>query len=276
MSRPWLCPIARTVALLALVVTSLGAQELQIGPEVERLEYRVRWLFAHLGTVTLTQHTASVDGQPYLLARMFVRSNPTIAFLDLDFVHETLLRADDLRIEREIIRAGAERCTWYVPCRESGTVLMIDSVNGCESRRIVAPAPDGCYDVNTLLLFTRRHATRGLFVSLPTAIDYAVKPTDIALTGRRVSIDVPAFSDDVRSRHFTGNAHWVGTSFAGMKGGFEGWVSDDAAGVPLRASVSIFVGSIVLELTGYTRPGWDTVSLTGDTSALVNQYREQP
>jgi len=41
-----------------------------------------------------------------------------------------------------------------------------------------------------------------------------------------------------------------------MKGPFRGWFSDDDAAIPLKAKVEIFLGSIVLELESYERPGW--------------------
>lgn len=242
----------------------------------ERLVYDVRWSFLHLGTVTVMQQMWVVDGRPRATARTVVRSNPSIPFLDLDFVHETVFRPLDLRIERETITAGGRARTSYVHEPSAQSIVMVDSLDGRECRRDTVAAASQCYDINTLLLYARRSAHQNTRATLPTVIDYAVNPTDITMTGECEWVDVPAFEESVRSRHFTGDAHWVGTSFAGMKGRFEGWVSDDEAAVPLRASVKILVGSIVLELASYERPGWNTAALSDPAPSLVDSQVCRP
>jgi len=243
--------------------------------EIERLTYDVRWSFINLGTVTITQTTGTIDGKCHSIARMAVLSNPSIPFLDLDFVHETAFQSADLQIDRETITTKSRPRTFYVHDAVNGSILMVDSLDGRECRRNTVSSPPPCYDVNTLLLYARRTARGNARVSLPTVIDYGVNPTEIIMTGECERIDVPAFEGTVRSRHFTGIAHWVGSSFAGMSGRFEGWVSDDDAAVPLRASVKILLGSIVLELASYERAGWNTAALSGHSPSIVDNQGDQ-
>lgn len=274
MRRP--SAVLPVLSALFVIAHPGGAQVAASPVQAERLVYNVRWSFPSLGTVVIALHTSGSESDRSAIATMAIRSNPSIPFLDIDVVHETTFCPEGLRIDRErMVNYGRSR-TQYLFSALERCILMLDSVDGQEYRRLTVPAPDQCYDVNTLLLFARRQAQGRVSVSLPTAIDYAVSPTEIQLTGEVEPVEVPAFPVEVRCRHFTGMARWMGSSSAGMSGAFEGWVSDVEAAVPVRARVKIGIGSIALELVGFERPGWDTAALFQPDAPLVDFRREQP
>ena len=52
----------------------------------------------------------------------------------------------------------------------------------------------------------------------------------------------------------SGQARWTG--LYGLSGNFEGWFSNDEARVPIKAKMSVYIGSVVIELKSWKRPDW--------------------
>jgi hypothetical protein len=80
--------------------------------------------------------------------------------------------------------------------------------------------------------------------------------TDLEFENEIGETEIGAIDFPVRTRRYSGFAHWTGGSSAGVNGSFTGWVTDDDASIPVRAEMKVLVGSIVLELEQWTRPGW--------------------
>ena len=78
--------------------------------------------------------------------------------------------------------------------------------------------------------------------------------TTLNFAKNKQSTDIPAIDYDVRSIYFSGNTNWKGQY--GISGKIEGWISDDAARVPLKAKVDFVIGNIDIELVSYRRAGW--------------------
>jgi hypothetical protein len=58
----------------------------------------------------------------------------------------------------------------------------------------------------------------------------------------------------IMTTHFDGTANWTGVY--GLTGSFEGWFSDDAARVPIKAKMKVYIGSVTLELQSWKRGNW--------------------
>lgn len=80
--------------------------------------------------------------------------------------------------------------------------------------------------------------------------------TDLQFDGEVEEVEVDACDQPVRTRKFTGFAHWSGGTSVGLTGEFTGWLSDDDASVPMRAEMRTLLGSITLELEQWARDGW--------------------
>ncbi|HLF19213.1 MAG TPA: DUF3108 domain-containing protein, partial [Bacteroidota bacterium] len=135
-------------------------------------------------------------------------------------------------------------------------IVMVDRSDGKLVRMDSVFTRYPCYDAITLFMFARQHAGLDTTVMLPTVNDYEVKPTLIRFTRELEDLAVDALPGSVEARKIDGNALWVGKSFAGMKGPFRGWISNDEAAIPLRAEIEIFLGSVVMELESYERRDW--------------------
>jgi hypothetical protein len=218
----------------------------------EVLRYRVRWSVFRLGTVTIGQVTH--DSGKYIV-EMTVRSSPSLPFIDVDFLNRTILCEQRQSITEEIITSGkTNEKTVYRYDATSHRILMEDSVEGERVRLDTLNWETECYDALGLLMYCRRFAGSGRSVSLPTLNDYRIGRTDVVYLNEPEEIEVLAFEGRRRCLKAAGFAHWVGKSFAGMKGPFRGWFTDDESAIPLKAEVEIFLGSIVLELESYQRP----------------------
>ena len=222
------------------------------------LRYKVNWSFIRLGTVVIEQLADSSEEHSFQL-RMTVKSTPSLPFINLDFVNRTLLSFERQSVSEETVMSGEDRknITVYRYDSKRRQVYVEETEQGGTVRRDSIPTDSPCYDALGLFMLSRGLNGSGLSLLLPTLNDYAINPTEIRLTREPEEVEVDAIPFPVKCRRVVGNAKWVGKSFAGMKGSFEGWITDDEAAIPLKAEVEIFLGSVTLELESYERPGWN-------------------
>ena len=231
----------------------------------EVLHYKVKWSFLRLGTVTIRQ--ARADSSRYLV-QMLVQSSPSLPFIDVRFLNQTYLTEVSQSLSEETVSSSKDPTekTVYRADRANGIIRMVDSLKGKQIRIDSLEWGSDCFDALGLLMFSRRMAGCDSTISLPTLNDYRIAQTNVTYGNETEEIEVAAFDGPVRCRKVTGNAQWVGKSFAGMKGPFRGWFSDDEYSIPVRASVEIFLGSIVLELESVDHP---SKIVTSSSSAIT-------
>jgi len=239
-----------------------------LGPLIpgEVLRYKVKWLLVRLGTVTIHQIPAD-SGR--MLVKMSVQSAKGLPFIDVHFDNQTYVSERSQSLDEETILSGSDPSekTVYWFDRRTEHIMMVDSLKDKQTRRDSLNWASECYDALGLLMYSRRFAASGTSTSLPTVNDYKIDQTDVSFTKGTEEIEVDAFDAPRRCHLVSGRALWVGKSFAGMKGPFQGWFTDDAAAIPLRAKVGIFLGSIVLELESYERPALTPAIHLVDTSS---------
>jgi hypothetical protein len=258
------------VLLLTLCVLSLGGaiRSQDIGPvrgvfqPGEMLRYRVRWTFFRLGTLTLRadRDTSSADGSDVRLI-MQVESNPDLPFLRIQEYNEShvdskaictrhfLARHQNGNDLLEIRQQYDQRTQ---TARASEADLNTDSVIVSNT---IEHAP--CFVDGPALLFKARALSRSTgTVRVATMTRGKIENTTLEFGGDTEDLEIGAWGKEIRTRKYYGHADWTGGTSVGLGGGFTGWVSDDDAAVPIRAELKILLGSIVLELEEWTRPGW--------------------
>lgn len=253
-----------TALFLALSVNAAIGQGNATGvlQSGEELQYKVKWNFLRLGTITLktVRDTSSADSVFYRLTNV-VKSNPTLVFVRLRETNESLVSANDLHTRRYRGTHCSSSETWEISyaydavhrlafCREkelrSGHIEYDDTLQN------VPPFVEGA----SLLVYARCKSHSGKAYGIPTMVGGQLHKTRLDFSLTTEDIDVDGIDYTVRSQKFAGSADWRGGSSAGLGGDFTGWVSDDAAAVPLRAEMKILLGSITIELEKWTRPGW--------------------
>lgn len=224
----------------------------------EVLRYKVKWTFIRLGTVVIRQLPADSTDTTAFLLEMSVHSAPALPFINVNFLNSTYLTTISQSVALETIVSGenSSQRTTYRYDSANLQILMEDSADGKLVKRDSVKAAAPCYDALGLLMFSRGMIGTGDTITLPTLNDYRISPTEVTYPEKSEEIEGAAVDHPLRCKRVVGVAKWVGASFAGMKGPFTGWLSDDEAAIPVRAEVKIFLGSIVLELESYERPGW--------------------
>jgi hypothetical protein len=228
----------------------------------EELRYKVKWNFLRLGTVTIrTLHDSLCTAPEEYRILMIVESNPDLSFIWIREFNESMMDARSLssRQFRAKHRNGDQlTCIQHsydgttrmaisrVEDGNSGTIIRSDTL------RNVSPFVEG----PSLFLAARCLCRLGNSLNVPTMVGETIAPTDLSFPCRPEEMDVDALGGPVRVCRFDGVAHWNGGTEAGLSGEFSGWVSDDAAAVPVKAEMKVLLGSICLELESWSRPGW--------------------
>lgn len=228
----------------------------------EVLEYKVKWSFIRLGTVTLrTVRDTSCRSAEDIKLIMTVESNPDLSFIWIREFNECVvdLRTLDSRSFHARHRNGEKyteiwhvvdlqrHCTYYrVADRNSGAILAADTLPGVESF-VEGPS---------LFHIARCLSFKIGVNNVPTLVEGKLASTDLTFGGEKELIEIGAVDSPVRVRKFAGVAHWKGGTEAGLGGEFTGWISDDDAAVPILSEVKVILGSIRLELESWSRPGW--------------------
>jgi hypothetical protein len=259
----WLITIALRYFLIILVIvstTSTAVSQPSVRSSVfmpgETLQYKVKWGFFRLGTVLITQQQC--DSGICLLS-MSVHSASGLPFISVHFVNTSFKSPHALWVVEETIITGEDSTdlTAYWQDATTKTLFCKRSIKGSERSSLDSLHLEGvCYDALGLFMMARLYAEANQTIALPTLNGFVIKETEINFTNNVEEVEVAACDTPVRCRRIEGNAKWVGNSFAGMRGPFTGWVSDDEASIPLRAELKIFLGSIVLELESTNRSDW--------------------
>ncbi len=228
----------------------------------EVLQYKVKWNFLRLGTITVRtlRDTASPDPSLFRLV-MIVESNPDLGVVDIREFNESIVRASNLMSLRfrgkhrygdnvtemtfSYDTAHRSAACFERDCRTGG-ILVADTLHD------VPPYVEGA----SLLLYSRSLLHCGRVVRVPTMVGGKLSSTTLDFTGSVEEVDVEGIEWPVRALKYTGEAEWDGGSSAGLSGSFTGWMSDDGAAIPLRAEMHVIVGSITIELEKWNRPGW--------------------
>ncbi len=233
---------------------------LQVG---EELEYRVSYSFFHIGTIRFKVQDSEVrNGRPVFNVTAVMESNPSLSWLTevhirfygemddsifswywvsedssksgIDF-HTLTFRYDDSVV---VYRKGKTGPSGEKSIQETDTV------------RIHGRAEDGL----SLFYFARRNVRQKKEVVVPTVIDNKEEKTYINFQNKIEDVEIDAVDYPIETVFFDGKADFVGV--AGLTGGFRGWFSNDDARIPIVARLSVWLGSIKVELIRWNRPGW--------------------
>ena len=228
----------------------------------EELQYKVKWSFFRLGTITVRagRDSSSADSTSYKLS-MNVESNPDIVFIKIKEYNESLVSVTDMMSRHFLAthNSNGNREEIHHDYDEANSRAYI-SIKDLNAERFLqtdtiadaVPYVDG----PALFFYTRWQSKSKQILKVPTLVGRKIDETMLDFTHRREYVEIDASGQPIRARKYTGSAGWKGGTAAGLSGDFTGWVSDDEAAVPLRAEMKVLLGSITLELEKWTRPGW--------------------
>ncbi len=257
---------SRIAALTAMgIITCMALATLAKGQVLvpgEELRYKVKWNFLRLGTIVLrTERDQSIPDTTLFRLVMTVRSNPALGVINIREYNESWVTStdphshhylgrhyngsDSIEIIYEYDR-DARRAVCTERDMHTGSLRQNTTLEG------TPPFVEGA----SLLFYARSRVHSGKRCGVPTIVGGELHKTILDFTPNVEEIEVDGVSEPVRSLKYTGSADWQGGTAAGLSGEFTGWISDDSAAVPLKAEMSVIVGSITIELEKWNRPGW--------------------
>ncbi len=228
----------------------------------ETLRYKVKWTFLRLGTLTLSteRDTTSSDGSAFKVV-LKVESNPDLRFIWIQEINESHMDTVEISTRHFVARHRngddlVEIRQRYDQARKTAFASIVDMNTGrelgCDTIQQAPPFVDGAALLCKARALSR---SRGTY-RLPTMVGGKIQNTTLDFDSAIENLETDAWGKEIRTRRYSGHADWTGATASGLGGDFTGWVSDDDAAVPIRAEMKILLGSIVLELEEWTRPGW--------------------
>lgn len=113
---------------------------------------------------------------------------------------------------------------------------------------------DRVRDPLALFCYTRILAARKSSKRVMTYFDGEPFYAKVTYSGKKDKTDTEGIGYPIRTVYVTGFARWE--KGYGLTGKVEGWLSDDAASVPIKGKIDFILGKINIELVKYKRTGW--------------------
>lgn len=226
----------------------------------EELVYTVSYSFFDLGEVKLQiVDTTTKMGKKIFIAKAFIDSYSGIPFVSLHQVFYSEMTAEPYSMHFTVHNTADPAKVEYLiydfqyhrnkAFYEFGVKQQQQSVKkGSES--VTTYQQDGL----SLFYFARTHFRSAQKLKAPIFINEKTAQTEFNFMGNIVSQEIDAVTYPVETVEFDGNANFIG--IFGLTGYFQGYFSNDAAAIPIVAKMKVLVGSIHIELTKWSRPGW--------------------
>jgi len=226
----------------------------------ERLQYKVKWLFFRLGTIIVTTDTIPGDMGRFKVSLM-LDSNPDVFFISIHSKYEGIVGLHPVRCEsfKGFEKAGNDTVvTTYTFIDSLRRVVMEQRLMPIDTvvKSQVTDTVDRFFDGASLFFFARTMAHSNATYTAPTLVEMEMFTTDITFMGTSTATEIGAVDEEIDTRELFGKANFEGKTFGGFAGEFRGWFSNDYASVPIKAEMSISLGTVTVELEEWSRPFW--------------------
>ncbi len=239
-----------------------SARNLQVFHKGEELVYEVSYLGIGLGSITT--RITSVDtakGAHRFATECLIRTYRGIPFVTLNTVFRSIMGdslesvyfrnreflADDSSFKIIEYNFPKNRNRVHIKERtDKHPDWAKDTTLSLEGKR--------WQDGLSLFFFARAFSHTSQIRHVPVLMYLTKATTEIRFGVEREPESIDAVDYDIRCRKLEGETGFTG--IFGLTGGFEGWFSDDAAAIPIRAKMHVIIGSVHIELIKWTRKGW--------------------
>lgn len=107
----------------------------------------------------------------------------------------------------------------------------------------------------SIFYFARMNTGRKHSVDVPCMVNEKQVNTHINFYDQPQKTRIESVNYDISSVYVDGRTDFV--SVFGLTGFFDGWFTNDAAGIPLKANLNVLIGKASVELISWKRPGWN-------------------
>ncbi len=243
-------------------VRKLETPNLQIFQEGEELVYEVSYLGMGLGSITTrVSSAASADGTPRFAAECRVITYRGVPFVTLNTLFQSImgasLQSTFFRNKEFLSGEGVFKYIEYAFPKNRNHVYISERVDEHpEWAKSDTLSLEGkqWQDGLSLFFYARAFSHSYRQRNIPVLMYFTKATTSIQFGVENEEEDIDAVDYDIRCRKLEGETGFTG--IFGLTGGFEGWFSDDAAAVPIRAKMHVILGSVHIELIKWKRKGW--------------------
>ncbi|CUS87208.1 DUF3108 domain-containing protein [Candidatus Kryptobacter tengchongensis] len=253
------------IFLKLCLLTNLTADNFKFSSEY--LEYDVYWKFLNLGKIRVWTR---VEGDS-VYSKIHVESNPYIFFVSVNYTFESKFHKENLfdsYLNVYEVKSGVPLKTVF--SREGNGIIarQFDMRNGEIIGQKSISRPDRYYHGITAFFATRKLCGTGVMVYLPllfaTEEKFERPPFIVRIENVRFDfpekkeiVKISSVDSEIQTIEFNGYASFVSKELAGITGEFSGWLSDDWARVPIKATFNTFLGVVRLELSKWEKSGWN-------------------
>ncbi|MFA6467892.1 MAG: DUF3108 domain-containing protein [Bacteroidota bacterium] len=232
-------------------------QEYFIG---EELQYNVSYSIFDIGLVKMQiLDTAARNGRKVYKAKAYLDSYSGVPFVDLHqvfysemtaegysqmFVTHTTTKPDNMPYVKYNFDYKKNKL-FYEMGTDPGSIV---KKSGEE------PIYEEQLDGLCLFFYARKNFRQEKKYSVPVLVNEKSYKTHFNFMNKLGKQEIDAVNYPVETVEFDGTSDFTGVF--GLTGYFQGYFSNDAAGVPIVAKMKVILGSVHIELIKWTRPGW--------------------
>ncbi len=228
----------------------------------EQLTYEAKYLFFKIGSVKMQVLGKTVfDGVPAYHVRADINSYSGIPFVNLHAIYDTYQDANTFMCLFTSNTQKDGNDTMYTVYHFNFQKKVMDwqlSKNGKPVKDVRIPLDKNYTDGLSFFYYLRdacRKADgRKTSMTIPIVVDTNRSQVELTVNERAGGCEVTAYKFPVKGYRLSGRIDFTG--FFGVTGNFTGWMSADDSEVPLKANVSVIIGSVVVSLKDVQRSGW--------------------
>jgi hypothetical protein len=244
--------------------TATASNALSVISDGEELVYEVSWWPFKLGQIRInTRVTHAADGSLRPTAVAHIDSYGNLPFVDVHTVSETEMDSSLYSLDaKSVEKKGNEWWSLRHHFNPATKQLIIEDSwsKTPDSPPYKPPTFDTLVvhgelqDGLSILFYTRSRLHSKKSFRFPTIVYKKLGQTTLHFTDETSNVGIDAYPEPIATKGFTGLAEFEG--LFGLSGEFEGWFSNDAAAVPIKAKLGVIVGKIDIELIEWKHSGW--------------------
>lgn len=245
------------IVAFVLMVSPFSMQSQVLSPG-EELTYKVSVLGIDIGRVVIkTEKKSKFKEQDAIKVVVKMDSNPGIPFADLHATFESMVDPSAKYSYQFVANSKEGDEGWSYTKYEFDYVTNKHQMSKfVGNKQVEAKSFDSdkkWNDGSSIFFFARQFIKSGKNLKIPTVVYGDPSHTSFYFSNKKDVTEIGASSYPIKTVYFNGSATWTG--IYGITGKFEGWFSDDAASVPIKAKMKLIVGSADIELISWKRAG---------------------
>jgi len=226
----------------------------------EELVYNVSYSIFDIGSIKLQiLDTARRNGVMVYKAKAFADSYSGLPFVDLHQVFYTEMDEETFSQFFITHNTGKPAKMPYVKYTYNYKKNKMMYEMGTEPGPVIMktgeePVLERHLDGLSLFFYARKNFKQSKKYSVPVLVNEKSFKTHFNFMNKIGEQKIDAVKYTVRTVEFEGTSDFTGVF--DMTGYFQGYFSDDEAGIPIVAKMKVILGSVHIELMKWSRPGW--------------------